>query len=139
MGITVGCAAHIDGDDPMPVAFPLAAIGAGATMIEKHLTLDRSQRWEDYESAIEPAIFSQLVSLAHGMNNLSQGFPIWTEGRQRYREKAVKTYFYQRMCQKLKVEHDHLKCLRPTVFTNPLPSDFFTNSRTLRAIKAGSP
>lgn len=140
MGVAVGCADHIDGDDPMAVAFPIAAIGAGATMIEKHLTIDRSQRWEDYNSALEPKAFSQLVSLAHGMNKLSQGFPIWTEGRQRYREKAIKTYFLASDVQKnLKMEHNHLKCLRPTVFTNPLPSDFFTNSRTLRAIKAGSP
>ncbi|MDO8685462.1 MAG: N-acetylneuraminate synthase family protein [Clostridiales bacterium] len=139
MGVAVGCADHIDGDDPMAVAFPLAAIGAGATMIEKHITIDRSQRWEDYESALEPEAFSRLAALAHGMNNLGQGFPIWTEGRQRYREKAVKTYFLsQDVPKNLKIEHNHLKCLRPTVFTNPLPSDFFINSRTLRAIKADS-
>lgn len=140
MGITVGCADHIDGDDPMAVAFPIAAIGAGATMIEKHLTIDRSQRWEDYESAIEPKTFSQLVSLTHCMNNLSQGFPIWSEGRQRYRQKAVKTYIViNDMEENIKIEHNNLKCLRPTVFTNPLPTDFFTNRRSLRAIKAGSP
>ena len=36
----------------MAFYFPLIAIGAGAKLIEKHIVLDRTKAWEDYESAI---------------------------------------------------------------------------------------
>lgn len=135
MNISVGCADHIDGDDPMAVAFPLAAIGAGAVVIEKHLTIDRSQRWEDYESALEPKTFCKLVLLVNGISTLSQTFPLWTEGRQRYREKATKTYFASGDIQfNSKIDGGRLKFLRPTVVTNPLPSAFLMNNKAIRTI-----
>jgi len=43
--------------------FPLISIGAGARLIEKHVILDRSKKWEDYESALTTAEFLDFVKI----------------------------------------------------------------------------
>jgi len=47
----------------MAINLPLIGIGMGATIIEKHITLDRSKKGLDYYSAINPEEFRTLVSL----------------------------------------------------------------------------
>jgi len=42
---------------------PLLAIGSGADLIEKHIILDRSKAWEDYESALDTSEFLFFVKL----------------------------------------------------------------------------
>ena len=61
-GLQVGLADHLNADDPMALILPQLSIPIGATVIEKHITYDRSQRGEDFESALNPAEFQQLVS-----------------------------------------------------------------------------
>ena len=55
-GIPVGLSDHTRG-----VAIPIAAVARGADMIEKHYTLDRSQRGPDHGFAIEPDELKALV------------------------------------------------------------------------------
>ena len=43
-----------------------AAIGAGATVVEKHLTLGRLMKLEDHESALNPDEFSEFVQVVRG-------------------------------------------------------------------------
>lgn len=52
----VGLSDHSDG-----ISVPIAAVGRGARMIEKHLTLDRSLPGPDHLASIEPTSFSQMV------------------------------------------------------------------------------
>lgn len=59
--LPVGYADHIDGDHQLATTWPLAAVGAGAVVIEKHLTLDRSAMKEDYISALNPDEFRSMV------------------------------------------------------------------------------
>ena len=53
----------IDNVNEMAFYFPLIAIGAGAKLIEKHIILDRTKAWEDYESAITAKEFIKFVEL----------------------------------------------------------------------------
>lgn len=53
-GHPVSFADHTDGDDPMAYIVPLLAIAAGADLIEKHMTHDRSKKGEDFEAALDP-------------------------------------------------------------------------------------
>ncbi len=62
IGIPVGFADHIDGDSPLNLALCSTAVGMGAVVIEKHITLSRILRMEDYESALSPDEFVQFVS-----------------------------------------------------------------------------
>jgi N,N'-diacetyllegionaminate synthase len=69
--LPVGYSDHVAGsvgDDnkvlnPLAMSFPLLAIGAGATLIEKHVMLDREKVWEDFESALSVDEFSDFVAL----------------------------------------------------------------------------
>ena len=55
-GIPVGLSDHTRG-----VAIPIAAVARGADLIEKHYTLDRSQKGPDHGFAIEPDELKALV------------------------------------------------------------------------------
>lgn len=55
--LPVGFSDHSEG-----IAIAIAAVGRGAVMIEKHLTLDRGMAGPDHVASIEPADFKAMVS-----------------------------------------------------------------------------
>jgi sialic acid synthase SpsE len=57
----VGLADHLDGGDDLALVIPLLALALGAVAIEKHITWDRAERGEDFESALDPARFKTFV------------------------------------------------------------------------------
>jgi len=59
----LGFADHIDAELRLARFLPLVAIGYGASVIEKHITLARSLKGRDYYSALNPDEFSEMVSL----------------------------------------------------------------------------
>ncbi len=63
-GWPVGYHDHTDADDPLALTLPLVALGAGAAVLEKHVTHDRSARGEDFESALVGAELARFVSVA---------------------------------------------------------------------------
>jgi len=89
--VKIGCADHIDGGDKMSGIFPLMALSHGSSIIEKHFTIDRHLRWEDYESALDEANFSDFVK------NVQTSLP-WlnkvsslSSGEKEYRKRFKKT------------------------------------------------
>lgn len=55
-GVKVGYSDHTDG-----IAVPIAAAAMGASVIEKHITLDRSMPGPDHKASLEPDQFSEMV------------------------------------------------------------------------------
>ena len=55
-GVDVGYSDHTKG-----IAIPIAAVGMGATIIEKHLTLDRNLPGPDHKASLEPTDFAAMV------------------------------------------------------------------------------
>jgi len=60
-GLHVGLADHIDAESELARIIPLLAIPLGATVIEKHITHDRSLKGEDIEAALNPDEFKRFV------------------------------------------------------------------------------
>jgi N-acetylneuraminate synthase len=56
-GLPVGYSDHTEG-----IAVPIAAVARGATMIEKHVTLDRTLPGPDHRASLEPADLARLVA-----------------------------------------------------------------------------
>lgn len=54
--LPVGYSDHSDG-----IEIPVAAVALGATIIEKHLTLDRSMEGPDHAASLEPSTFAEMV------------------------------------------------------------------------------
>ena len=57
----IGLSEHLAGDDPLAIDAPALAAALGATVIEKHVTLKRSELREDYFSSLEPWEFAEMV------------------------------------------------------------------------------
>jgi len=73
--VAVGYQDHTDGYDPLGFILPAMALSLGATVIEKHYTLDRDKRGIDYHASLNPdelITFTQQIrgayeSLGHGL------------------------------------------------------------------------
>jgi len=59
--VEVGLADHIDGGSSLAKIIPILSLPYGATYIEKHITLDRNKKSEDFESALNPDDFKEFV------------------------------------------------------------------------------
>ena len=57
----IGFADHVDANEDLALLMPQFAFFAGATIIEKHITLDRSKKGLDYYSSLEESEFKDLV------------------------------------------------------------------------------
>ena len=55
-GVQVGYSDHTLG-----IEVPIAAVAMGATVIEKHFTLDRNMEGPDHKASLEPAEFKEMV------------------------------------------------------------------------------
>jgi sialic acid synthase SpsE len=49
-------------DHTMSIHIPVAAVAMGASIVEKHITLDRTLTGPDHETALEPTEFEQMVA-----------------------------------------------------------------------------
>ncbi|HAQ70293.1 MAG TPA: hypothetical protein DCR48_04880 [Flavobacteriales bacterium] len=58
----VGYADHTEGGSEFSLKADLVAIGLGASVLEKHITLDRSEKGIDYQAALEPKEFEHYVN-----------------------------------------------------------------------------
>ena len=60
-GLPVGFADHIGGDHQLRYDLCALAVGMGAAVIEKHITIERALKMEDYESALNPSDFREFI------------------------------------------------------------------------------
>lgn len=91
-GLRLGFADHADPESPLSLLLAAAALGAGATVIEKHLTLAKSMKLEDHESALNPDEFAAFV---RGMRDCAAalgaaGAPYMHESERSYRDMTRK-------------------------------------------------
>ncbi|HEY7412281.1 MAG TPA: N-acetylneuraminate synthase family protein [Vicinamibacteria bacterium] len=61
--VPVGFLDHTDGGSAFALAAPALAVGWGANLVEKHFTLDRSEKGFDYQSSLNPEDFYRMVEL----------------------------------------------------------------------------
>jgi N,N'-diacetyllegionaminate synthase len=89
--VLVGCQDHVDAEDDLAVYWPLVAVAAGADVIEKHLTLNRADKKEDYISALHVDEFARMVRLVR-RTEAGLGANDWnvTPMEQAYRQEMTK-------------------------------------------------
>lgn len=59
--LPVGYQDHTDAELEISKTIDLVAIGMGACLIEKHITLSRAEKGTDYQAALEPSEFEEFV------------------------------------------------------------------------------
>jgi sialic acid synthase SpsE len=88
--VTIGFADHADPESGLAQLIGSMSIGAGATLVEKHLTLNRALQMEDHESALNPDEFAdyskqlRLVVQAYGTSHDTEDFAM-TPDEAKYR------------------------------------------------------
>ena len=60
-GVKIGFADHVTGENEDAMILPLMALAKGAVLIEKHLTINRNEKWIDYHSALNADEFVKFV------------------------------------------------------------------------------
>ncbi len=73
-GVPVGFLDHTDGASGFALVAPALAAACGADLVEKHFTLDRSQKGFDFQSSLNPEEFYRMVDL------LRQAERAWGDG-----------------------------------------------------------
>lgn len=61
--LSIGMMDHVSGDSELAFIVPSISLAYGASVIEKHITLDRSKKGIDYFSALNPNEFKKMVSI----------------------------------------------------------------------------
>ena len=91
-GIPIGFSDHLSGDDKFATILPVLAVSKGAKIIEKHLTINRNFKWEDYHSALNPDEFLDMVHYIRNSELLLDAplSYISTEDEKKYREATKK-------------------------------------------------
>ncbi len=70
-GCAVGYADHVDAEDQeMAQLVPALAVAMGATLIEKHITDNRSRKGRDHYSALNPDEFKSFVRLMRSLPDI---------------------------------------------------------------------
>ena len=95
-GVKIGFADHLSGNLPESINLPLMAFASGACIVEKHITYKRSDKWEDYESALNSKDFSFLTKQAKKLCKLLINKDNYTKQDYSYRQKFKKAAFLKK-------------------------------------------
>ena len=121
-GLSVGLADHIDGGDPLAKILPILAIAEGAEYFEKHITLDRATKGEDFEAALNPEDFKDFVHYVRSAE-IALGHSNWTalsEREMHYRDVSRKKIVAARTINaNKKIDYDDLTFKRADVGLTP--------------------
>lgn len=67
--VKVGFADHASPECPLKYALASSALGAGATVLEKHITLGKVMKLEDHEAALNPDEFFEFCQVARACSD----------------------------------------------------------------------
>lgn len=83
--VPVGFLDHTDGGSAFALVAPALAASYGADLVEKHFTLDRSEKGFDYQSSLNPEDFYRMVELLRQAERAAGDGPAAeSEGAKRY-------------------------------------------------------
>ncbi|KPA10241.1 N-acetylneuraminate synthase [Candidatus Magnetomorum sp. HK-1] len=123
----VGYQDHTDASDPFSKLIDLLAIGAGACVIEKHITLNRAEKGTDYQAALESDEFCEFVSLIRNAEKAIGSVLInpLSESDIKYRNFQKKSIVSDTQLKKGDIiKLDKVKFLRTGKMPDLSPSDF---------------
>lgn len=134
LGVPVGYSDHTAG---LPVA--LAAVALGATMLEKHFTLDKSLPGPDHAASLDPAELGALIEGLRAVEAaLGDGEKAPRLAEANTRQVARRSLFLVRdLAAGEPLEPDALVALRPAGGIAPNEIDDLTGRKAARSLPAG--
>ncbi|MBQ27070.1 MAG: NeuB family protein [Nitrospiraceae bacterium] len=107
LGVKIGFSDHIDGGCEEAYTVPLMALAKGACVIEKHITINREDKWTDYQSALSKVGFCKFVQSIRTLAPLLRPVGILNEHERQYRRMFKKSPFMRRNLPKGHVIHQN--------------------------------
>ncbi|MEQ1861194.1 MAG: N-acetylneuraminate synthase family protein [Chthoniobacteraceae bacterium] len=143
-GLPVGYQDHTAAALPIARVIDLVALGLGACIIEKHITIDRAEKGTDHQAALEPAEWIEFVkTMRAGIAALGDGgLPRLTESDLRYRQFQKRSIVAARdLPAGAKLQREDVKFLRLDKTKGVSPDHFaaMQGRITRRAITAFEP
>lgn len=90
--VPVGFLDHTDGGSAFALLAPALALTYGANLVEKHFTLDRSQKGYDYQSSLNPGDFHRMVELLRQAERAQGDGPsVPSEAARRYHRQMARS------------------------------------------------
>ncbi len=135
--LPVGLMDHISGDSKLALISPLVGIAKGATVIEKHITLDRKNKGLDYFSALNPDEFKEFVKLVK-LTEKSLGNNSFEFGKNetKYRLTHKKNPVAKvKIPKNTNLDYKMFNFVRTSVKQNPISS--FTGKKLLKSLQKG--
>lgn len=141
-GCAVGLADHLDGADPLAITLPALAVAVGAVALEKHITWDRAEQGEDFESALDPAQFRDFVTYVRRAETALglKTMPAFTPDVMRYRQVVRKRVVAAvDLAAGATLEHAHLICKRSDAGALPTERGMLAGRRLKAAVRKDEP
>tara|TARA_Y100000741_G_scaffold351571_1_gene322775 strand:+ start:15528 stop:17306 length:1779 start_codon:yes stop_codon:yes gene_type:complete len=112
--VTYGFMDHTDGSDEHAIYLPATAIALGCTVIEKHITDDRSKKGIDYYSSLEKEEFTKFVSFCDNVEKyLGKKHLVRSEDEENYRATVKKVFVASKDIDKdSRITKDNIEMLR---------------------------
>jgi N,N'-diacetyllegionaminate synthase len=90
--VPVGFLDHTDGGSAFALVAPALALAHGANLVEKHFTLDRSEKGYDYQSSLGPEDFYRMVELLRQAERAAgDGSPADSEAARKYHRRMARS------------------------------------------------
>lgn len=135
-GVQVGLSDHTFG-----VGVSVASVALGATVIEKHFTLDRSDGGVDSAFSLEPKELEQLVVETNrawkGLGKVTYGASSEKESKSMAFRRSI--MFSQDLKTGDKITEENIRCIRPGFGLAPKFFDILLGKTVSRDIKRGAP
>jgi len=110
-GVKIGFSDHVEGNREEASILPLMALSAGAAIIEKHITINRMDKWIDYHSALGCSDFQDF------MRRVSVLCPLQASiGKMNKYEKSYRKMFKKSPAFSRDLEKDHIIVKEDIVF-----------------------
>lgn len=134
-GVKVGLSDHTLG-----IGVSIAAIALGATAIEKHLTLRRSDGGADGAFSMEPEEFAMLVKEGTSAM-LALGNPVWSIQESEIESRRLRRtlYIVKDVLAGEVVTHENTRAIRPGGGCSPIMLEKLIGKRFLKNESAGTP
>lgn len=109
-------------DHTLGIEVPIAAVALGATVIEKHFTLDRNMEGPDHKASLEPNEFKSMVSAIRNIEKaLGTGNKVASPSETENKDIARKSIVASRMIKKGEVfTKDNITTKRPGSGISPM-------------------
>ena len=121
-------------DHTMGIEVPIAAVALGATVIEKHFTLDRNMEGPDHKASLEPFEFAEMVkSIRNIEKSLGRGEKTPSPSERKNMAVARKSIVANRKIRKGDIlTEDNITVKRPGTGINPMKWNNVLGTKAIR-------